>query len=61
MDSEVQSVGCAFCGKHEVLRWRCESCARLRGPALFCSMACVWAHGPPVHQDPRTYRVEQSS
>jgi hypothetical protein len=30
-------------------------------PSLFCSMPCVWAHGPAVHRDPRTYQIEQRS
>ena len=50
---------CAHCGQQEVLHWRCESCRADRLPAEFCSMACVWAHGPAVHSDPRNYRIAQ--
>jgi len=50
---------CAHCGRQEVLRWRCESCCADHLPAEFCSMACVWEHGPAVHADPRNYRIAQ--
>ena len=50
---------CALCGQSEGLRWRCESCRRMGLPSLFCSMACVWEHGPTVHRDPRTYQIQQ--
>jgi hypothetical protein len=58
---ENESAGCAHCQKAGLLRWRCESCQRLALPSLFCSMPCVWAHGPAVHHDPRTYQIEQRS
>lgn len=50
---------CAQCGKRDVLPWLCESCRDRYLPAVFCSMACVWAHGPAVHADPRNYQIAQ--
>ena len=60
MDTETDQAGCcAHCGKAGGLLWRCESCTRLGLPPLFCSMPCVWWHGPAVHHDPRSYQIEQ--
>jgi hypothetical protein len=54
-------VACALCGQPDPLRWRCESCREVGLPSLFCSMACVWAHGPAAHQGARTYQIQQRS
>jgi predicted RNA-binding Zn-ribbon protein involved in translation (DUF1610 family) len=61
LEHDDSDAACALCGQAEVLRWRCQSCRWLGLPSLFCSMPCVWSHGPAVHHDLGTYQIQQRS